>query len=122
VANEYDIAIAGRVTNGLGQTYVTDVRVFNPSYTSRATALLEYFPTGLDPNATANKSIVVDIAPRGTAVLDDVAGTEHLDVAGTTGALRVTSAAGCFRTCRTKRISAPDSARTSASSIRRNRT
>ena len=91
-ANEYDIAIAGRVTNGLGQTFVTDVRVFNPSYTSHASALLEYFPAGLDPNATANRSIVVDIAPRGTAVLDDIAGAEHLNVSGTTGALRVTSA------------------------------
>jgi len=35
-ANEYDIPVAGRVTNGLGQTFVTDVRIFNPSYTANA--------------------------------------------------------------------------------------
>jgi hypothetical protein len=91
-ANEYDIPIAGRVTNGRGQTFVTDVRVFNPSYAANATALLEYFPSSLGANATASTSMVVNIAPRGTAVLDDIAGSVHLDVAGTTGALRVTSA------------------------------
>ena len=91
-ANEYDIPIAGRVTNGRGQTFVTDVRVFNPSYTDVTTALLEYFPSSLEANAAAAESMVVHIAPRATAVLDDVAGPAHLDVAGTTGALRVTSA------------------------------
>jgi hypothetical protein len=91
-ANEYDIPIAGRVTNGRGQTFVTDVRVFNPSYSSLTTVLLEYFPAGLGANATASKSMVVHIAPRATAVLDDIAGAAHLDVIGTTGALRVSSA------------------------------
>ncbi|HYK05582.1 MAG TPA: CHRD domain-containing protein [Thermoanaerobaculia bacterium] len=90
-ANEYDIPIAGHVTNGVGQTFVTDVRVFNPSYTAAVTALLEYFPSGLDANTTANESMVVDIAPRATAVLDDVA--NDLNGSGTTGALRVSSAA-----------------------------
>lgn len=91
-ANEYDIPIAGRVTNGRGQTFVTDVRVFNPSYTTVTTALIEYFEAGLEAHATALKSMVVRIAPRATAVLDDIAGAGHLNVAGTTGALRVTSA------------------------------
>jgi hypothetical protein len=91
-ANEYDIPIAGRVTNGLGQTYVTDVRVFNPSYGAEATALLEYFPAGLSPNTTALDSLVVNIGPRETVILDDIAGPSRFDVAGTTGALRVTSA------------------------------
>lgn len=91
-ANEYDIPIAGRVTNGRGQTFVTDVRAFNPSYAANATALIEYFPAGLAANATANTSMVVNIAPRGTAILDDIAGAAHLNVVGTTGALRVTSA------------------------------
>lgn len=91
-ANEYDIPIAGRVTNGRGQTFVTDVRVFNPSYSASATALLEYFPAGLTANATANTSMVVNVLPRATAILDDIAGATHLNVAGTTGALRVTSA------------------------------
>ena len=91
-ANEYDVPIAGRVTNGRGQTFVTDVRVFNPSYSAFAAALIEYFPASLGPNATATASMTVHVAPRGTAVLDDIAGSAHLNVAGTTGALRVSSA------------------------------
>lgn len=91
-ANEYDIPVAGRVTNGAGQTFVTDVRVFNPSYTTPAAVLLEYFAAGLSPNTTANASMVVSVVPRGTAILDDVAGPAGLNAAGSTGGLRVTSA------------------------------
>jgi hypothetical protein len=87
-ANEYDIPVAGRVTNALGQTFVTDVRVFNPSYTAAATALIEYLTGG----ATATAATVVNLAPRGTAVLDDIGGSSLLNVNGTVGALRVTSA------------------------------
>jgi hypothetical protein len=87
-ANEYDIAVAGRVTNGLGQTFVTDVRIFNPSYTTATVALVEYLTGG----ATATASLVANIAPRGTAVLDDIGGPSGLNVVGTIGALRVTSA------------------------------
>jgi hypothetical protein len=87
-ANEYDIAVAGRVTNGIGQTFVTDVRVFNPSYTQSATALIEYLTGG----ATATAATVVNLAPRGTAVLDDIGGPSSLNVVGTIGALRVSSA------------------------------
>ena len=91
-ANEYDVAVAGRVTNGLGQTFVTDLRIFNPSYTNPVTALIEYFPAKIGPNATATNSIAVNIAPRATAVLDDVTGAAHLNSSGTIGALRVSSA------------------------------
>jgi hypothetical protein len=91
-ANEYDVAVAGRVTNGLGQTFVTDVRVFNPSYLASATALIEYFPAKIGPNATAASSIVVNVAPRATAVLDDVTGAAYLNSSGSIGALRVSSA------------------------------
>jgi hypothetical protein len=87
-ANEYDVAVAGRVTNGIGQTFVTDVRVFNPSYTQSATALIEYLTGG----ASAAASMVVNLAPRGTAVLDDIGGPSSLNVVGTIGALRVSSA------------------------------
>lgn len=87
-ANEYDIPVAGRVTNGAGQTFVTDVRVFNPSYTASATALIEYLTGG----ATATAATVVNLAPRGTAVLDDIGGASLLNVNGTIGALRVSSA------------------------------
>jgi len=89
-ANEYDIPIAGRVTNGLGQTFVTDLRIFNPSYGAATTALVEYLPAGSGGNATASAATTVNIAARGTAVLDDVGNT--LGVTGTTGALRVSSA------------------------------
>jgi hypothetical protein len=89
-ASEYDVALAGRVTGGTGTTFVTDVRVFNPSYTSRAAALLELLPSSLGGNTTAAASQVVDIAPRATAVLDDIAGTTGFNLPGT-GAIRVTS-------------------------------
>ena len=91
-ANEYDIPVAGRVTNGLGQTFVTDVRIFNPSYDTPAAALLEYFQAGTTANTTATQSMTVNIAPRGTATLDDVAGTTGLNVTGSVGAIRVSSA------------------------------
>jgi len=87
--NEYDIPVAGRVTNGLGQTFVTDVRVFNPSYSQSTVALVEY----LTGNATAAASLVVNLAPRATAVLDDIGGSAGLNVSGTLGALRVSSVA-----------------------------
>ena len=98
-ANEYDIPIAGRVTNFLGQTFMTDVRIFNPSYSSSVVALLEYVTTGVLPNTTATTSTVVNIAPRATAAFDDVA--TLLNVAGTTGALRVSSASALAVTSRT---------------------
>ena len=98
-ANEYDIPIAGRVTNHLGQTFITDVRIFNPSYDKPVAALLEYFTTGILPNTTAPASVAVNIPARATANLDDVA--TMLNVAGTTGALRVSSASPLTVTSRT---------------------
>src|SRR5258707_645456 len=83
-ANQYDVAVAGRVTNGLGQTFVTDVRVFNPSYTQSAVALLEYL-SGASGNTNATASTVVNLAPRGTAVLDDIGGTSNLNSLRTCG-------------------------------------
>jgi hypothetical protein len=91
-ANEYDIPVAGRVTNALGQTFVTDLRVFNPSYDTAAAAQLEYFQSGSTPNTNATKSMAVNIPPRGTATLDDIAGASGLNVSGTIGAIRVSSA------------------------------
>ena len=90
-ANEFDVPIAGKVTNGRGQNFVTDVRVFNPSYDKAAAALVEYFQAGTSsPNAGA--STVVNVPARGTAVLDDIAGASGLNKPGTTGGLRITSA------------------------------
>lgn len=90
-ANEYDIAVSGQVSNNRGQLFVSDVRIFNPSYTSPATALLEYFRAGEAANPNAPASMVVNVPPRATSVLDDVVGTGFHDH-GTIGALRVTSA------------------------------
>jgi len=91
-ANEYDVPVAGHVTNGLGQTFVTDLRIFNPSYDTPTTALVEFFPAGTTASVNASQSIVANIPARGTATLDDVAGASGLNVTGT-GALRVSSAA-----------------------------
>jgi hypothetical protein len=90
--NEYEVAIAGRVTNSIAQTFVTDARIFNPSYQSSVAALLEYFTAGSVSGGVPNAATVVNIPPRGTAALDDVAGPSGLNVGGTTGALRVSSA------------------------------
>jgi hypothetical protein len=89
-ANEYDVAVAGHVT-GIGTVFVTDTRVFNPSYDTGANALLEFFAAGNGPNAIASSTITINVPARGTAVLDDVAGASGLNVTGT-GAIRVTSA------------------------------
>lgn len=92
-ANEYDVPVAGRVVGTGGQTFVTDVRIFNPSFTSPTTALVEYFTAGAASTGTANASLAMNIGPRATAVLDDVAGSSGLNVSGSTGGLRVSSAA-----------------------------
>ena len=88
-ANEFDIAVAGRVV-GATATFVTDTRVFNPSQSTAVSALLEYFPAG-GANTSAAAVIPVDVPARGTAVLDDVTGAAHLNSSGTTGAIRVSS-------------------------------
>ena len=90
-ANEYDIPVAGKVSGANGESFVSDVRIFNPSYTSRATALVEYFARGTAANTTATTTIAVDIAPRGTAVLNDIGSTTQLNAVGTIGAIRVAS-------------------------------
>jgi hypothetical protein len=95
-ANEYDVPVAGRVTNGLGQTFVTDVRLFNPSYTASTVALVEYLTGG----ATAAASLAVNLLPRGIAVLDDIGGPGGLNVVGTIGALRISSASQLVATSR----------------------
>ena len=83
-SNELDVPVIGKVT-----TFVTDVRIFNPSFTNRATAMLEYFTGSGSAEATATLS--EDIAPRGTIELNDATGLQGLNSAGTIGALRVTS-------------------------------
>jgi hypothetical protein len=98
-ANEADIAVAGHVTNGIGQIFVSDARVFNPSYDTPAATLLEFFQAGTSPNTNATNSMVVNIAPRGTAILNDVAGSAGLNVTAT-GAVRVTSAEPVVTTSR----------------------
>ncbi len=90
-ANENDMAVAGRVTNGLGQTFVTDARIFNPSYDAPVVALLEYFASGTTANTLATATKIVDIPARGTAVLNDIAGSSGFNITGT-GAVRVSSA------------------------------
>ncbi|MBV9493650.1 MAG: CHRD domain-containing protein [Acidobacteria bacterium] len=89
-AQEYDVAIAGRVTNALGQTFITNLRVFNPNYDKPAAALLEYFGPNPPIVGSAAASIAVNIPPRATAVFDDVNGPSGFNVPGT-GGVRVSS-------------------------------
>jgi len=87
-AKELDLGVAGKVG-----TFVTDVRVFNPSFDAATTALLEYFPASTTANTNATNTMVVNIPARGTATLDDVTGSANLNAAGGIGAIRVSSAA-----------------------------
>jgi hypothetical protein len=98
-AQEVDIPIAGHVTNGIGQTFISDVRVFNPSFSTPTTALVEFFQLGTTANATATSSMAVNLPARGTAVLNDVAGSSGLNVTGL-GAIRISSVANVVATSR----------------------
>jgi hypothetical protein len=86
-ANEVDVPVAGAVGS-----FVTDVRVFNPSFTTTINGLVEYFPAGSSANTTAANSIAVNIPPRGTAVLNNVNGTGLLNSGSGIGGVRVSSA------------------------------
>ena len=90
-AIENDVAVAGNVTTGAGDKFVTDLRIFNPSFTSPAVALVEYLLSGSGGNTNATASQTVVIPARGEAVLDDVTGPNGLNSIGSTGAIRVTS-------------------------------
>jgi len=90
-ANEYDTGVSGKVSGASGTNFVTDVRIFNPSFTSKAVALVEFMPQSLTGNVNASASKPIEIAARGEAVLDDVNGANHLNVPGVLGALRITS-------------------------------
>ena len=87
-ANEENFAIAGNITNGAGETFVTDLRIFNPSK-DEIIALVEFFTRRADGIAVASKPVT--IRPKGEAVLNDVVGQGFLNVNNQIGALRVTS-------------------------------
>lgn len=91
-AREYAIAAAGKVG-----TWVTDVRIFNPSFDASVVALVEFFSSTLSANFHPAGSLTVEIPRRGTAILDDIAARMH--VTGT-GALRITSASPLIATSR----------------------
>ena len=90
-AVEFDVPVAGNVTNGAGDKFVTDTRIFNPSSTNRMSAMVEFFASGSGPNVNSTASQSVDLPPFGEAVLNDVTGPNGMNVIGQTGALRVTS-------------------------------
>jgi hypothetical protein len=91
--NELDVPVIGKIN-----TFVTDVRLFNPSFTNRATALLEYFSGASNTSATA--TLAEDIPPRGTIEIDDATGLNALSSPGTIGGLRVTSQSHLVATSR----------------------
>jgi CHRD domain len=88
-ANEYDVPVSGKVPGAALNNFVTDLRIFNSSFDTTATPLVEYFTGAANTNASA--TVPVSIPPRGTAVLDDINGPNFLNAAGTVGGLRVTS-------------------------------
>jgi CHRD domain-containing protein len=96
-AQEVDIPACGHVTNGAGQTFISDVRIFNPSFSAATTALIEFFPAGTSPNTTAAASMAVNLPARGTAVLNDIGGSLNVN---TVGAMRITSVASLLATSR----------------------
>jgi len=98
-AQEIDIPAAGHVTNGAGQTFISDCRIFNPSFTASTTALVEFFPAGTSPNTNASASMAVNLPARGTAVLNDIAGGSGLNVTGI-GAIRISGVASLIATSR----------------------
>jgi hypothetical protein len=98
-AQEVDIPVAGHATNGIGQTFISDVRIFNPSFDTPTTALVEYFQGSTTANTNATASMAVNLPARGTAVLNDVAGPSGLNVTGI-GALRISSVANLVATSR----------------------
>lgn len=91
-AREYEIAAAGKIG-----TWVTDVRIFNPSFDESVVALVEFFSGALSANFHPAASLTVQIPRRGTAILDDIAG--RMGVTGT-GALRITSTSPLIATSR----------------------
>lgn len=71
VANQDNTAflpVVGRVSNAT-ETFVTDVRIFNPSFTTTSVVTVEFFPAG-----GSRQFRSLQIAPRGTAVLNDIVG------------------------------------------------
>ncbi len=87
-AKEVDIPVAGAVG-----PFITDVRVFNPSYDTTINGLLEYFPLGTTANTLAANTSVFNIPPRATAVANNVTASSSLLNAGTgIGAIRASSA------------------------------
>lgn len=85
-AKEVDLPVTGQVGS-----FFTDVRVFNPSFTTALNALVEYFPQGTAANTNAAQAIPVNVPPRGTGVLNNINGTGLLNSGAGIGAVRVTS-------------------------------
>lgn len=89
-ANAYHVAVAGNITTGAGDRFVTDARIFNPNG-DKVVALVEFFSSGSTGPTNASASKPVEIPGRGEMVLDDVTGASFLDMGGQIGALRITS-------------------------------
>lgn len=88
VATEKFLSIAGKVSNANGANFVSDVRIFNPSYDRTIGYIVEYFPAG-GTNPMAAQSALAVVLPRGTVVIDDIVGV--LFATSGTGAIRVSS-------------------------------
>lgn len=87
-ANERFLSIAGKVSNAAGANFVSDVRIFNPSYDRTVGYIIEYFPAG-GTSPTAALSTLAIVSPRGTVVRDDIVGASF--ATSGTGAIRISS-------------------------------
>lgn len=95
--HEVVLPVVGRVAGSGGELFVTDIRVFNPSYADTITVLFEFFPSGMT-SLIAGTSSTFTIPPRGTRVLDDAI----FNLLGTTGIgwARLTSTGAIVATSR----------------------
>ena len=87
-ATEKFLSIAGKVSNASGANFVSDIRIFNPSFDRTVGYIIEYFPAG-GTNPAAAQSALAVVPPRGTLAVNDVVGT--LFASSGTGAIRVSS-------------------------------
>ena len=86
---EVSLAAIGRANGALGELFVTDTRIFNPSFTDEITVMFEFYRSGM-PSLLATDSTSFTIPPRGTMILNDVVGEGLLGTTGF-GAARLTS-------------------------------
>jgi hypothetical protein len=88
-AQETDIPVAGHIVNAAGQTFVTDLSIFNPEYNVFPYALIEYFPSGSTSDLPA-ASFATRAGGRSPMAFKDLV-RQIWGLTQSVGALRITS-------------------------------